>query len=136
HLAFRGNELAATTAALLDSAPLPSPGECSVAGVAGDELAVHRPQGSELVPYTLWGEIAFQIGARHFTEPLARTRPRRQRRGRPISIPSSRVARRSSCLTSLPNTLPDWRRPGPMGPSSLPLSCCRCMAMRGSMAAL
>ena len=30
--------------------------------MAGDELAVHRPQGPELVPYTLWGEIAFQIG--------------------------------------------------------------------------
>jgi hypothetical protein len=41
---------------------VPAPGECSVAGVAGDELAVHRPQGPELVPYTLWGEIAFQVG--------------------------------------------------------------------------
>lgn len=62
HLAFRGSELAAVAASVIDGAPLPSPGECSVAGVAGDELAVHRPQGSELVPYTLWGEIAFQIG--------------------------------------------------------------------------
>jgi predicted AAA+ superfamily ATPase len=62
HLAFRGAELAAGAAPLINGAPLPSPGECSVAGVAGDELAVHRPQGAELVPYTLWGEIAFQIG--------------------------------------------------------------------------
>jgi predicted AAA+ superfamily ATPase len=62
HLAFRGTEIAGVAAPLVDGAPLPSPGECSVAGVAGDELAVHRPQGPELVPYTLWGEIAFQIG--------------------------------------------------------------------------
>jgi hypothetical protein len=62
HLALRGTELVEITASLIDGAPLPSPGECSVAGVAGDELAVHRPQGPELVPYTLWGEIAFQIG--------------------------------------------------------------------------
>src|SRR5208282_4632050 len=62
HLAFRGAELAAVAAPLINGAPLASPGECSVAGVAGDELAVHRPQGTELVPYTLWGEIAFQIG--------------------------------------------------------------------------
>ncbi len=62
HLTFRGAELAAVAAPLIDRTPLPARGEYSVAGVAGDELAVHRPQGSELVPYTLWGEIAFQIG--------------------------------------------------------------------------
>ncbi len=62
HLALRGTELAPLAAPLLDGAPLPSLGECSVAGVAGDELPVHRPQGAELVPHTLWGEIAFQIG--------------------------------------------------------------------------
>jgi hypothetical protein len=62
HLAIRGNELAAVAAPLIDGAPLPAPGACSLAGVAGDELAVHRPQGPELVPYTLWGEIAYQIG--------------------------------------------------------------------------
>jgi hypothetical protein len=62
HLAFRGRELSEVAAPLTGGAPLPSPGECSIAGVAGDELAVHRPQGPELVPHTLWGEIAFQIG--------------------------------------------------------------------------
>jgi hypothetical protein len=62
HLAVRGSELAEVAAPVIDGTPLPSAGECSVAGVAGDELAVHRPQGPELVPYTLWGEIAFQIG--------------------------------------------------------------------------
>ncbi len=62
HLALRGNELGEVAAPLLDGTPLPARGECGVAGVAGDELAVHRPQGPELIPYTLWGEIAFQIG--------------------------------------------------------------------------
>lgn len=55
HLAFRGTELAEVAAPLVDCAPLPAPGEFSVAGIAGDELAIHRPQGPELVPYTLWG---------------------------------------------------------------------------------
>ena len=62
HLAFRGTQLADIVAAMVGGAPLPAPGECSVAGVAGDELSIHRPQGPELVPCTLWGEIAFQIG--------------------------------------------------------------------------
>jgi hypothetical protein len=62
HLASRGGELAEVAAPLIDGAPLPAPGECGFAGVAGDELAVHRPHGPELIPYTLWGEIAFQIG--------------------------------------------------------------------------
>jgi len=62
HLAIRGSELAEVAAPLIDGTTLPAPGECCVAGVAGDELPVHRPQGPELVPYTLWGEIAFQIG--------------------------------------------------------------------------
>jgi hypothetical protein len=33
-----------------------------VVGISGDELPVHKPIGTELLPYTLWGEIAFQIG--------------------------------------------------------------------------
>ncbi|WP_206881766.1 DUF499 domain-containing protein [Alicyclobacillus mali (ex Roth et al. 2021)] len=41
---------------------LPEPGEVTVVGVAGDEIPVHKPQGTELVPYTLWGEIARQVG--------------------------------------------------------------------------
>ena len=62
HLALRGNELGEVAAPLFDGTPLPARGECAVAGVAGDELPVHRPEGPEPIPYTLWGEIAFQIG--------------------------------------------------------------------------
>jgi predicted AAA+ superfamily ATPase len=31
-------------------------------GIAGDEIPVHKPQGNALTPYTLWGEIAYQVG--------------------------------------------------------------------------
>jgi len=33
-----------------------------VVSIAGEELDVHRTQKAELVPYALWGEIAYQIG--------------------------------------------------------------------------
>ncbi|WP_206832594.1 ATP-binding protein [Alicyclobacillus fructus] len=49
-----------TKEALLGS--LPEPGSVTVVGVAGDEIPVHKPQGTDLVPYTLWGEIARQVG--------------------------------------------------------------------------
>ncbi len=41
---------------------MPAPGEVRVVGVAGDRIPVHRTVGAKLVPYTLWGEIAFQVG--------------------------------------------------------------------------
>ena len=31
-------------------------------GIAGDRVAIHETQGVRLAPYTLWGEIAYQIG--------------------------------------------------------------------------
>lgn len=62
HLGFGGQELAPVTDGIVESAVLPPPGEIRVVGVAGDEIPVHKPKGAELVPYTLWGEIAYQIG--------------------------------------------------------------------------
>jgi hypothetical protein len=68
HIAFKGRELAETVRKTLDSGSstistkLSAPGEIAVVGVAGDEIPVSKPRGAELVPYTLWGEIAFQIG--------------------------------------------------------------------------
>jgi predicted AAA+ superfamily ATPase len=41
---------------------LPTPGKVIVVGVAGDEIPVHQPQRTDLVPYTIWGEIAYQVG--------------------------------------------------------------------------
>jgi hypothetical protein len=64
HLAHRGTELASVTGDLLDPGLLPEPGTVAVVGVAGDDVPVHKPKGKDLVPYTLWGEIAFQVGGR------------------------------------------------------------------------
>jgi predicted AAA+ superfamily ATPase len=64
HLGFRGRELAPITREILDPALLPAPGEVVVVGVAGDEIPVHKPRGKALIPYTLWGEVAFQVGGK------------------------------------------------------------------------
>ncbi|WP_290591364.1 DUF499 domain-containing protein, partial [Alicyclobacillus sp.] len=62
HVAYRGRELEGVVRGVLDPALLPEPGSVTVVGVAGDEIPVHRSQGTTLVPYTLWGEIAYQVG--------------------------------------------------------------------------
>ncbi len=62
HLAFKGREVADIATTVVGGITLPEPGEVAVVGVAGDDLPVHKPVGAELVPYTLWGEIAHQIG--------------------------------------------------------------------------
>jgi hypothetical protein len=62
HLGFRGHALATVTSDLLDARILPVPEGVRVVGVAGDEIPVRKPQGTALVPYTLWGEIAYQVG--------------------------------------------------------------------------
>ncbi len=68
HIGYKGSELKPFISKLLPVDHLPEKGSVSVVGIAGDELSVHRLQGTKLVPYTLWGEIAFQIGG----EPLYR----------------------------------------------------------------
>ncbi|OIQ61205.1 hypothetical protein MOTE_02810 [Moorella thermoacetica] len=62
HIAHRGTELRGLIQDFLDPELLPEPGSVAVVGVAGDEIPVHKPKGNALVPYTLWGEIAYQIG--------------------------------------------------------------------------
>jgi len=62
HLAHRGVELESVVTDIIDPRLLPEPGSVAVVGVAGDEIPVHRPKGADLVPYTLWGEIAHQLG--------------------------------------------------------------------------
>jgi hypothetical protein len=46
HLGFRGRELAAVTQGIIDPHLLQAPGEVAVVGIAGDEIPVHKPQGS------------------------------------------------------------------------------------------
>lgn len=62
HIAKKGNLLADETRDLLPPQYLPEPDSISLVGIAGDEIPVHKPRGEELIPYTLWGEIAFQVG--------------------------------------------------------------------------
>ena len=62
HLAFQGTAIAAAAQGLIDPALLLAPGEVTVVGIAGDRVAIHETHGARLIPYTLWGEIAFQIG--------------------------------------------------------------------------
>ncbi len=62
HIAYMGKELAGLTGELLDVSLLPDDGEVTVVGIAGDAIPVHKPKGERLIPYTLWGEIAFQTG--------------------------------------------------------------------------
>lgn len=62
HIAKRGKALAGITDGLLDSKHLPDEGVVVVVGVVGDELPVQAVKGAKVQPYTLWGEIAFQVG--------------------------------------------------------------------------
>lgn len=62
HIAMRGTELREVTREILDPALLPAPGSITVVGVAGDLLPVNQQHSDELIPYTLWGELAYQVG--------------------------------------------------------------------------
>jgi hypothetical protein len=62
HIAFEGSRLHDVIEGVLNPELLPKPGSVDVVAVAGDEIPVHKPKGESLVPYTLWGEIAYQIG--------------------------------------------------------------------------
>lgn len=62
HLAYNGVDLADVTGNLIPSELLPDPGSVTVVGISGDTLDVHSRKGASLQPYTLWGEIARQVG--------------------------------------------------------------------------
>lgn len=62
HIGFKGSALAGALNGLIDAGILPAPGSVHVVGVAGDRIPVHKPRGDQLLPHTLWGEIAFQVG--------------------------------------------------------------------------
>lgn len=64
HLAYRGTEIAelAKQVGIVDPKHLLDPGAISVAGIAGDELSVVRGDGDKVLPYTLWAELAKQVG--------------------------------------------------------------------------
>lgn len=62
HIAHRGKELAGVSGDIIDPQLLPEPHSIKVVGIAGDEIPVTRQHGDRLTPYTLWGELAYQIG--------------------------------------------------------------------------
>jgi predicted AAA+ superfamily ATPase len=62
HLAYRGTDIAELARDVIDPALLLASGETTVVGIAGDRVTIHETHGPRLVPYTLWGEIAFQVG--------------------------------------------------------------------------
>ena len=62
HIANRGTELAPVTADIIEAEYLPAPHSVTVVGIAGDEIPVNKIKGDRLIPYTLWGELAYQIG--------------------------------------------------------------------------
>lgn len=64
HLAERGSELAdlVRETGIVDPAHLLEPGSVSVVGIAGDQLSVIQSKGDHVEPYTLWAEMARQVG--------------------------------------------------------------------------
>lgn len=64
HIANRGKEIADTVANIIEAQYLPEPGEVKVVGIAGDEIDLYKTKGEKIIPYTLWGDIALQIGGK------------------------------------------------------------------------
>lgn len=62
HIAYKGKELKNVTRDIVNEEYLPEPGSVIVVGIAGDNLSVQKVKGEQLIPYTIWGEIAYQIG--------------------------------------------------------------------------
>lgn len=62
HIASRGKELQGLVQDIVSAEYLPEPGTIKVVGIAGDELDLSKNRGADIVPYTLWGEMALQIG--------------------------------------------------------------------------
>jgi len=62
HIAKQGNKLRQNLEAIVDGSILPEPDSVYLVGIAGEDIPVHQPKGTTLVPYTLWGEMAYQVG--------------------------------------------------------------------------
>jgi hypothetical protein len=62
HLAKQGHALAEVASDVIAGNLLPAKGDIEFIGIVGDAVEVHRQQGADLVPHTLWGAIAERIG--------------------------------------------------------------------------
>ena len=76
HVAYRGKELAGVLDGYLMPemiARLPAPGSVIVVGVPCDTLDLYKNDGKESIPYTLWGEIARQVGGQQLYNALGKS---------------------------------------------------------------
>lgn len=55
---------------VVDSRQLPAAETVNVVGISGEVVPVHRQQGANLVAYTLWAEIAGQLGGQALVDQL------------------------------------------------------------------
>ena len=62
HIANRGKEIANVVDNIIEKQYLPDAGTVKVVGVAGDEISLSKTVSGKVKAYTLWGEIALQIG--------------------------------------------------------------------------
>lgn len=62
HIASKGKDIQALVQDIVPAEYLPEPGSVQVVGIAGDELDLSKTRGADIVPYTLWGELARQVG--------------------------------------------------------------------------
>lgn len=62
HIAYRGTDIRDVTHGIIEPELLPEPGTVRVMAAAGETLSVTRTAGDSIHPYTLWGEMAYQLG--------------------------------------------------------------------------
>lgn len=62
HCVKQGRAIASMVEPLFPGLPLPNADEVRLVAIAGDVLSVNRASGADLIPYTLWGELALQVG--------------------------------------------------------------------------
>jgi len=66
HLAKRGSSIAEVAKEVIEAQLLLPEGSVDIVGIACDEMPVIEPSGEEVLPYTLWGELALRLGGESF----------------------------------------------------------------------
>jgi len=66
HLGHRGAEIAAAASDVVDENILQPAGSVDVVAIACDEMPVIAPSGEKVLAYTLWGEMALNLGGESF----------------------------------------------------------------------
>ena len=66
HLAYKGQSIANAAREVISHDLLQPEGAIAVVGIACDEMPVIEPSGEQILPYTLWGEIALRLAGESF----------------------------------------------------------------------